>query len=147
MSLVLRKYGFMVFLPCFLPLFYQGFMMRRQHTLMAKIKSGGQDAELQLDFTSERSQSFHPFGHQFLCGGFKSSWTPPMPCSVIQPAVLSSTDESEMSACSLWIQNRVWKIHALKCCCFTNKQFLTQINVLLFLNTVLTIRDVSFSGL
>ena len=36
-----------------------------------------------------------------------------------------STRKSQTCTCSLWIQNRVFKIHALKCGCFTNQWFLT----------------------
>lgn len=36
-----------------------------------------------------------------------------------------SSRKSQTSTCSLWIQNRVCKIHALKCGCFTNQWFLT----------------------
>lgn len=36
-----------------------------------------------------------------------------------------STRKSQTSTCSLWIQNRVCKIHALKCGCVTNQWFLT----------------------
>lgn len=58
-----------------------------------------------------------------LLEAIKFSCSKLIPCSVIQPAVLEHSGE-QPSIWSLWIQNRVCKIHVLKCGCFTNQRFL-----------------------